>query len=31
MVKFRTDVRTVARMQEMMDQWMTLYGYEMEL
>lgn len=31
MVKFRTDVRTVARMQEMMDQWMTLHGHEMEL
>lgn len=31
MVKFRTDVRTVARMQEMMDQWMTQYGREMEL
>jgi hypothetical protein len=31
MVKFRTDVRTISRMQELMDQWMTLHGYELEL
>lgn len=31
MVKFRTDVKTVAHMQEMMDRWMALKGQRMEL
>ena len=31
MVKFRTDVETVSRMQEMMDKWMNLEGRSVEL
>lgn len=31
MVKFRTDIKTVSQMQEMMDQWMSLKGRSLEL
>ncbi|MCS5638058.1 MAG: hypothetical protein NZ990_16180 [Myxococcota bacterium] len=31
MLKFRTDIRTVSQMQEMMDQWMSVKGRSLEL
>jgi hypothetical protein len=31
MVKFKTDIRTVTRMQRMMDDWMSAHGKKIEL
>ncbi|HIF96765.1 MAG TPA: hypothetical protein EYQ54_07030 [Myxococcales bacterium] len=31
MVKFKTDIRTVTRMQSMMDDWMSAHGEKIEL